>query len=197
MHEFRAVSIEQLVTEAMRTSFGVSGYYAQANRSSPTEPRRGSLLLTVSDARAVLRGLKRGQRLQLPKIDGTFQSSFVAVNAEDVDNLDDAPPPPPPVDSELVRVRLVGLPPARMTDFQFVNESVLAAAIHHTFNVRTDSRTCVIYTTTDERGRRNGHIDVSAEARNEIVSKLAEGVALELICGTKENPKVFVISRIP
>jgi hypothetical protein len=197
MTEFRAASIEQLVTDAMRTSFGVSGYYAQTNRALPTEPRRGSLLLTISDARAVQRGLKRGQRLQLPKTDGTFQSSFVAINAEDVGSVHDAPLPPAEVDPQHVRVHLEGLPPAGMTDFQFVNESVLAKAIHLTFNVRTDSsgRTCAIYTTTDERGRRSGHIDVNPEARDGIASKLADGVTLDLICGPKENPKVFHNTR--
>jgi hypothetical protein len=197
MHEFGAASIEQLVTDAMRTSFGVSGYYAQANRALPTELRRGSILLTVLDARAVLRGLKRGQRLQLPKTGGTFQSSFVAVNAEDVGNVDDAPPPPAAVDSQLVRVRLEGLPPADMPDFLFVDESLLAKAIHHTFKVRTDSsgRTCAIYKTTDERGRRSGYIDVSPEARDGIAAKLAEGVTLELICGFKDAPKVCAVSH--
>jgi hypothetical protein len=211
MYEFRATSIEDLVTTAMKSSFGVPCYYAQVDRSAPSKRRRGTVYFTVEDARVVLRKLKHGQRLELPKKDGTVETSYLSVDREVVEaarkkilyaNRDDggnaAPAPPRPTAAsvappQLVRVRLEGLPPADKPEYHFVNEASIAKAMYNTFKVKVDpsGRTCVIYAkATDEKGHRSGHIDVTPDVRDVIVAKLAEGVTLELASGRKNKPKV-------
>lgn len=92
--------------------------------------------------------------------------------------------------TQLVRVRLAGLPSPDHPKFQRLNEAFIASAVHGTFNVPTEARSCAIYRGTDERSHRSGHIDVTTEARDEIAAKLADGVKLELTVGKKKDPEV-------